>query len=188
MSSVTIERGTRMPLRPWQDRQGLPSLFELGVMVGVVFILASDDPRLWFTDFISEDGTVVTSNAVGGVAVVIFAAVAYAFLRYGLRLDGFLWVAQVEILVPVFMGWAVLSFLWSSDPFRSVEQAGSLVLIALLAYFFVCRYRPTEVLGIIATALLVSMVFHYAFVFVLPEYGTDPEGDQVDMRKMILKL
>lgn len=131
-------------------------------------------PTDWFTEPFDADlalgGT--TNDSTGPLASVAFATIA--------GIAALIVLPRVELLVPVIrrnlplvalVGWTIVSFLWSDDPFTTLRRALGLSFTAFFGLYLVLRFTRAQVLRLAAVSVSIGLVVHQAWIVALPQYG-----------------
>jgi len=149
-----------------------PTMVERALVVVTVFVLIHGLPMDWLRTregFLDQDGNLKMVAAQLALMALGIARVAgwFNWVIRALKLD--LTLIGLAML-------ALLSTLWSADPFETMKQAIILLVVTCYGTYLVLRFTLPEALELIARVYAISGVVNLAFIFALPQYGLDADG------------
>lgn len=151
-----------------------PGQFERSVAITTLFFLAYAVPTTWFRAFA---GSFVATQASDPITQLLFLA-CYGFLLS--RLHGnegqFVKAIRVEPLLFAWVGYFLLSAVWSEDIARTLDVSVIFLLTTLVGYYLFIRYSLEEVLWMIMWVSIFGVVSNIVWSLALPQYGVTALG------------
>jgi exopolysaccharide production protein ExoQ len=150
-----------------------PGSVERVVVVLILFIYSFSLPMDWF--LIRGDDT-VQGGPITQLTFLAFLGIALLGLNGNWRIA--LAAAGREPLMPLFLGFAVATSLWSNLPGTTFSTAIVLCFTYVIAIYLAVRFSLEEIIYLAGIALAMGIVLNFAFIFVFPESGvTVTTGD-----------
>lgn len=90
-----------------------------------------------------------------------------------------------EPLIWVWVGIALASALWSSEPFVTLERAVPLLRVTVFALYFAARFTLKEQLQLLAASFSIAIALSLLLGFVLKQYGVVGAGYLANMEDLV---
>lgn len=170
MSQLLTETRVRRSLR---DDRSAPSLIEASIVIGFLFLNQFGSPQEWFTVFTGL-GTRSGSNPilVGGSLVLMLALVP---VLVG-RTDRVAQALERNLFLVAFLFMIGFSFMWSTVPITTITAAVNLFVLSAFGVLMAVRFTLRQFLGMFIIVLAIGTLMSVAWVFALPQYGTNATG------------
>ncbi len=151
-----------------------PGQAERMVATFALFILAYAVPTTWFRVYA---GSFVVAQPSDPITQLAFLG-CYGFLLS--RLHGnekqFIKAIRVEPLLFAWVGYFLLSAVWSEAPGITIDVSIIFLLTTLVGYYLFIRFELEEVIWMIMWVSLIGVVCNLVVCLALPTYGTTPLG------------
>jgi exopolysaccharide production protein ExoQ len=145
--------------------------------------------RTWFLllplMYFATDGKIVvlrhgaTSNAAPLSPIQIVVGLCFWFLAILQMAPSYKVIFRACLkyrALTIFMGYALVSSLWSSDVIDSMRKAAFLSVLIFFGYFLAEKYRPEEQMRLIFAVGCLIVLGSYLMVAMLPSRGLDNQG------------
>jgi O-antigen ligase len=178
LATDTPDERRRLAVEAWRpiERPFRAPLSSKLLALAVLIVLAFDFPANWFR-VSPRDAGVSDASAVGPLAgYFLVAATALALFQLAKSLDVLAWGVRCEPLIPLMLTLALFSVIWSARPSQTIETVVSLWCVLILGYWFVALFTFRQIMLLVGVALGIGTFAHLAFVFGLPQYGTNGGG------------
>lgn len=158
-----------------RDRQRTalwPRLLDIFIILfiarALVWVLGGLNPRA-----LADDG------GDGGAIYTLLSGVIYLYCSTQLlvRFSGRFKVGASAFLYTAFIVFCFASAYWSIDREATLVRSVSLTGTFIVAAYFAAKYRVDEFVELVGEAFLLIAVLSIALALVLPDYGTQPDGD-----------
>lgn len=174
----SLDQRRRRALDAWQPipRPFRAPLSSKLLAIAVLIVLAFDFPANWFR-ISPRDAGVSDASSVGPLAgYFLLAATGLVLFQLASSLDVLAWGVRSEPLVPLMLVLGLFSVIWSARPAQTIETVVSLLFVLILGYWFVAVFTFRQIMLLVGVALATGSLAHLAFVFGLPQYGTNRAG------------
>jgi exopolysaccharide production protein ExoQ len=123
----------------------------------------------------SASGLSTTQIIIGlgfwSLAILLMAPASRTILRTSLKYKA----------LTIFMGYALLSSLWSSDVIDSMRKAAFLSILIFFGYFLAEKFRPEEQMRLIFAVGCLIVIGSYLMVTLFPARGLDSQGHWIGL-------
>jgi exopolysaccharide production protein ExoQ len=135
--------------------------------------------------YFATDGTIIvlrhgtTSTAAALSSVQIVVGLCFWFLAILQMAPAYKVIFRTCLkyrALTIFMGYALLSSLWSSDIIDSMRKVVFLSILIFFGYFLAEKYRPEEQMRLIFAVGCLAVFGSYLMVAMLPSRGLDNQG------------
>lgn len=150
-----------------------PGITEKALVVLTAFIFVHEIPSSWLRDRAALESDY--SNPL--LVAMELGLIAVSFARVAGSIDLLITMVRAE---PVLYGYALLTFasiFWSADPSLSLRRATIFLAVTLYGSYLVMRFSLDQILRLLAAMALLSLAINLFFVFALPRYGVDANGN-----------
>ena len=151
-----------------------PGHFERSVATFTLFILAYAVPTTWFRSFGGSFVAVQPSDPATQLAFL--ACYGYLLSRLHSNEAQFVKAIRVEPLLFIWVGYFLLSAIWSEDVGRTIDLSVIFLLTTLVGYYLFIRFELEEVLWMIMWVSLLGVVVNIVWSLGLPAYGVTAAG------------
>ena len=142
-------------------------------LVGVLFMLGAFQG--FFADLkrIDEVLSAPGSGTAGNISFQIFSTIIYVIATVVVlqRLDQCQWLIRKNKAIFLLVGLVILSTVWSIEPLLTLRRAIALLGTSIFGLYLAMRFRPHDLLRILALAFLLASVASLVAVFIAPEFG-----------------
>ncbi len=151
-----------------------PGQFERMVATSTLFILAYAVPTTWFRAYA---GSFVASQPSDPITQLLFmGCYGYLLARLHSNEAQLVKAIRVEPLLFAWVGYFLLSAVWSEDTARTIDVSVIFLLTTLVGYYLFIRYELEEVLWMIMWVSLIGVVCNIIWSVGLPAYGQTALG------------
>ncbi|MFT7475353.1 MAG: exopolysaccharide production protein ExoQ [Verrucomicrobiales bacterium] len=152
-----------------------PGNVERIVVVLILFIYSFSLPMDWF---LSRGDGVVQGGPITQLTFLTFFGVALLGLNGNWHIA--LAAAGREPLMPMLLGFALVTSLWSTLPGTTFSTVAVLCFTYVIAIYMAVRFSLEEVLYLAGIALALGILLNFTFIFVFPDAGVRvTAGDDV---------
>lgn len=165
-----------------------PGAAERIYVVLTMFLLAYALPNEWFTEatpaFLDPNAAAATNESQGPLPTIIFGGLfGFGLLQLLPNAHIIANLIRRERLLPLFVGLALVSTLWASDPSIVGRRSLAFALTTTFGFYLVMRFDLGEIVRYAGVALAIGTVLNVIWINALPTYGVTPElaafGDDV---------
>ncbi len=161
---------SNLAVRPDTEIHDLPpSRPERVVVVAVMFILAYNMPAFWVTP--PSASFVVSGSVQSQYTGVLLLGFLFGLANVKFAPGPFVKLMREEWVLPVFLGYAAVSVLWSALPSQSFDAVLQMILIAGIGYWLVVRFPIRQIIGMVAVTFAIGTAVQLALITFLPHYA-----------------
>jgi O-antigen ligase len=150
-----------------------PGYVEKALVVAATSTLLMGLPVDWFATRAQHDlldGNLKMVAAQLGLMLL-------GFVRIAGNLNDIVRGIKLEATIFLFVGLAMASLFWSADIGETIRMSIVLSAIAFYGLYLVIRFELVEILRLLSVTFTISALCSLAFVFALPVYGLQPDGN-----------
>lgn len=146
--------------------------FERSTTVLVLFFLMFSLPPDWFRlTFDRATGDRGTAGDTGLYAVVLVLLIGGLVFQFASVPNAFMRSLLQEPLIPIFLGLAAVSSLWSEVPSVSARRSFGLMMATAFAIYLSSRYSMRQLLGLVTVTIAIGTAMCLLWGVLLPQYG-----------------
>lgn len=119
------------------------------------------------------------SRTTGGFGFQLFSGSIYLVTSAVIltRVNLFLWLCSRNKAFILLIAFVMFSAVWSIDPSVSLRRTVALLGTTIFAIYIVMRFRPEEMLDLLATAFALAVIASLIMVFLFPNVGLHADDD-----------
>lgn len=145
-----------------------PGLIESWTMGAAIFLFVAGVPWSWVAVGVRGNSTAGGDSATSLLFLSLFLLLA---LQMNGRWSQFFHVLGREPLLLLFLGWVLLSVLWSPAMGISIRRAIALIVTTYIAAHLVMRFSQFQILRMLASVLMSVVLLNLLWIVALPQYS-----------------
>ncbi len=152
-----------------------PGWIERALVVLMVIVFSFSLPTEWF--LVGADA-VTTGGALVQLTFLAFFGIAILGMMGNWHVA--LHALSREPLLPGLIGFAMLSSLWSTDPFGTFTTTFTIAITLTVSVYLIMRFSLEEIIYMVAIALAIGVIINFMMVFAFPSSGLQSDRTGID--------